>query len=290
MESFVEHIEFLKKKAVEIRIGVLNTLHIAQSGYLGGSLSCIEILTACYYGKLADRPVMFFDPTIPGADDQDYFVLSKGHASPSLYVVLADLGFFPLDELRHYRQIRSLLQAYPIKKIPGVTISTGTSAHGIAGAVGLAMALKMDKCPNRVICLVGDGELQDGQLWESVLLATQYKLDNLTVIVDFNGLQMDGVLRSVVGVEPISDKFESFGWKSIPVIDGHNFQDLLVGLEKAYEVQRKPSVLIARTIKGKGVVFAENKPFYHSEVLSEEEMEEALPALEQELAFYESSE
>ncbi len=290
MESFVEHLAELKKKAVELRIALLNTLHTAQSGHLGGSLSVMEILTACYYGRLGERPVMYFDPAKPGSEEQDYFVLSKGHASAALYTVLADLGFFPMDELKHYRQARSLLQAYPVKKIPGVALSTGTPGYGLAAAMGLAMALKMDKRPNRVICLAGDGELQDGQFWEAVLIGSQYKLDNLTLIVDWNGLQMDGSVRSVVGIEPLADKFESFGWKTVPVTNGHNFEDLLVGIEKAYETQRKPTALIARTVKGKGVAFAENKPFYHAEVLSEEEMEEALPVLERELASYESQE
>ncbi len=290
MESFVEHLTYLKKKAAELRIGLLHTLHTAQSGHLGGSLSVIEILTACYYGRLGERPVMYYDPAKPGSEDQDYFVLSKGHASAALYTVLADLGFFPADELKHYRQVRSLLQAYPVKKIPGVALSTGTPGYGLAAATGLAMALKMDKKPNRVICLVGDGELQDGQLWEAVLVGSQYKLDNLTLIVDWNGLQLDGVTRSVVGIEPIADKFETFGWKTVPVTDGHNFDHLLAGIEKAYETQRRPTAVIARTIKGKGVVFAENKPFYHAEVLSDEEMEEALPALERELNSYDSQE
>ncbi len=290
MESFVEHLGFLRKKALELRIALLHTLHHARSGHLGGSLSIMEILVALYYGKLPGRPVMLFDPQKPGSQDQDYFVLSKGHAGPAWYTVLADLDFIPHDELKHYRQLGGMLQAYPVKKIPGIVLSTGIPAYGLAAAVGLAMALKMDKNTNRVLCLVGDGELQDGQLWEAALLASQHKLDNLTLIVDWNGLQMDGVVRSVVGIEPVSDKFEAFGWKSIPVTSGHNFEDFLIGIEKAYETQRKPSVLICRTIKGKGVIFAENKPYYHAEVLSDEEMEEALPALEHELEELESQE
>lgn len=290
MESFVEHLAFLGKKAVELRIALLHTLHTAQSGHLGGSLSVVEILTAAYYGKLAERPVMYYDPAKPGSEDQDYFVLSKGHAAAALYTVLADLGFFAADELKHYRQARCLLQAYPVKKIPGVALSSGMPGYGAAAAVGLALALKADKKPNRVICLVGDGELQAGQFWEAVLTASHYKLDNLTLIVDWNGLQLDGVLRSVIGIEPVADKFETFGWRSVPVTDGHSFEDLLTGMEKAYETQRRPTAIIARTVKGKGVAFAENKPFYHAEVLSEEEMEEALPPLERQLAAYESQE
>lgn len=283
MESFVEHLEFLKRKAAGLRIDLVKMLHHAGSGHLGGSLSVMEILVALYYGRLQERRVLFYDASKPGSQEQDYFVLSKGHACAALYTVLADCGFYPKDELMHYRQVGSMLQAYPVKKIPGIALSTGTPAYGAGGAVGLALALKMDKSPNRVVCLAGDGELQEGQLWESVMLAAQYKLDNLTLIVDWNGLQMDGAVRSVVGIEPIADKFESFGWKIVMVADGHSFEDLLIGMEKAYETQRRPTALIARTVKGKGVAFAENKPFYHAEVLSDEELDEALPALEYEL-------
>lgn len=156
----------------------------------------------------------------------------------------------------------------------------------MAAAVGLALSLKADRAANRVFCLVGDGELQDGQFWEAALLANHYKLENLTVMIDCNGLQMDGVVRSVVGIEPIADKFETFGWKSIQVPDGHNFEDLLIGMERAIETQRRPSALICRTVKGKGVAFAENKASYHAEVLSDEEMSEALPRLENQLKHF----
>lgn len=286
MESFVEHLRFLEKTALRLRIDLLKMLHNSQSGHLGGSLSVIEMIIATYYGQLPRGPVMKYDPTKPGSEEQDYFILSKGHASPAWYTVLADLEFFPREELGDFRQMNSLLQAYPSKKIPGITISSGGPAFGLAAAVGLAMSLKADRQPNRVFCLVGDGELQDGQFWEAVLLANHYKLDNLTVMVDCNGLQMDGVLRSVVSIEPIADKFETFGWKSIHVTDGHNFEDLLVGLERAIETQRRPTILICRTVKGKGVAFAENKASYHAEVLSDEEMSEALPRLEAKLSHF----
>lgn len=283
MESFADHIDFLKQTAVHLRMDLLHTLHNAQSGNLGGSLSVMDILVALYYGQLSRGPALKYDPVKPQWENQDYFVLSKGHASAAWYVVLADAGFFPKEELADFRRINSLLQAYPYQKIPGVSMTTGSSGFGLSAATGLAMALKMDRLPNRVVCLVGDGELQCGDVWESLLIAGQYKLDNLTVILDYNGLQMDGAVRSVVGVDPVPDKFEAFGWKTIPVSNGHDFEQLLTGLEKAYEVQRKPSMIMARTIKGKGVVFAENKPYYHAEVLSEEEMAEAIPALKQKL-------
>jgi transketolase len=289
MESFSEHINFLNQTAVRLRMDLLHMLHNAGSGHLGGSLSVMDILVALYYGQLSHRVPLNVDPKKPQWEEQDYFILSKGHASAAWYTVLADLGFFDKEELLHFRRINSLLQAYPFQKIPGVPLTSGSPAFGLSSAVGLAMALKMDKQPNRVVCLIGDGELQSGDLWESVLVASQFKLDNLTLIVDWNGLQMDGVVRSVVSVEPVSDKFESFGWKYIPVLDGHNFEDLLLGIEKAYEVQRRPSVILARTVKGKGVPFAEGKPFYHAEVLSEEEMAEAIPNLQRQYDILEST-
>jgi transketolase len=288
MESFTDHISYLRKTAVRLRIDLLQMLHNAGSGHLGGSLSIIDILVALYYGRLSYGPVLRFDAKIPQWEDQDYFVLSKGHASAAWYTVLADLEFFPKEELLHFRKINSLLQAYPFQKIPGVPLTSGSAGVGLSQAVGLALALKMDKQQSRVLCLVGDGELQNGDLWEAALLASHYKLDNLTLIVDFNGLQMDGSLRSVVGVDPVSDKFESFGWKYIPVSDGHNFEDLLLGFEKAYEVQRRPAVILARTVKGKGVPFAENKSFYHAEVLSDQEMAEAIPYLQRQYDAFES--
>lgn len=283
MESFVEHLEYLEEKALKLRIQLLKMLNHVKSGHLGGCLSVIEMLVSVYYGKLPRGKIMTFDPEKPGSEEQDYFVLSKGHASPSWYSVLADCGFFSESELLHFRQANSMLQAYPVNKTPGVVVSSGSPAYGVSSAVGLAMALKMDKKPNHVFCLVGDGELQDGQFWESAMIASQYKLDNLTVMVDLNGLQMDGAVRAVVGVEPVIDKFEAFGWKTTPVNNGHNFEELLLGLERSLETKRRPSVLICRTVKGKGVAFAENKPSYHAEVLSDEEMNEALPILEKRL-------
>lgn len=282
IESFRDHLKFLRKKSLALRIELLKATNKAQFGHTGSSLSAVDILVTLYYGKFHDRPVMQFDPQKPGWDGQDYFILSKGHASPTLYAILADLGFFQKEELGHLFQMNSLLQGHPIKKIPGVVLNAGSLAHGLSGALGLAMALKAERNYNRVFCLLGDGELQEGQVWEAAMAAAHYKLDNLVVIVDDNGLQIEGPTRSVMNVDPIVDKFESFGWKTVPVRDGHNFEELFSALEKAIEVQRRPSVIIAHTVKGKGVVFAENKSF--SEPLSDQEMAAAIPALEQELA------
>lgn len=284
MESFRDHLKFLRKKSLEIRIELLKIMNKAQFGHTGSSLSAVDLLVAMYYGKFHDRPVMQFDPQKPGWESQDYFILSKGHACPALYTILADLGFFPKQELQHIFQMNSLLQGHPVKKIPGVVLNAGSLAHGLSGALGLAMALKAERLYNRVFCLVGDGELQEGQVWEAAMAAAHYKLDNLVVIVDDNGLQIEGPTRSVMNVDPIVDKFESFGWKTVPVLGGHNFEELLSGLERAIEVQRRPSVVIAKTVKGKGVTFAENKSFYHGVALSDQEMAVAIPALQQELA------
>ncbi len=283
MESFKDHLLYLQKVAAGLRINVLKMLHKAGSGHLGGSLSCLDLLVALYYGKLPVGPVMQYDQAKPGWEGQDYFILSKGHAAPALYAVLAERGFFDQSELFYFRQANSMLQAYPHKKIPGVCVNSGRPGVGLTAAVGLAMALKQEKAPNRVFCLVGDGELQDGRIWESLLVASQYKLDNLVLLVDWNGLQSDGTTRAIVNVEPVGDKLQYFGWKTVSVTDGHNFDEILSALERGMEATRKPTAIIARTIKGKGVLFAENKAYYHAEVLSEQEMAEALPKLEAEL-------
>lgn len=280
MESFADHLAFLKKKSVELRIDILEMLYKAQSGYLGGSLSALDIIITIYYGLLSTRPVLYYDVQKPDWEDQDYFIFGKGHASPAWYSVLADVGFFDKSELASFRQIQSLLQAYPYKKIPGIALGAGSPGYGLAASVGLALALKMDKKSNHIYCLIGDGELQHGQIWEAAMAASHYKLDNITLFIDWNKLQMDGFIRAVMGIEPIVEKFQAFGWKTFPVHDGHDFEELLFALEKAVEVQRRPSVIIAHTVKSKGVPFAENKASYHAEILSTEEMAEALPILQ----------
>ena len=232
MESFRDHLKFLRKKSLHLRIELLRATNKSRFGHSGSSLSAVDILVALYYGKFHDRPVMQFDPQKPGWDGQDYFILSKGHACPALYAILADTGFFPREELNHLFQMNSLLQGHPVQKIPGVVLSAGSLGHGLSGALGLAMALKAERQYNRVFCLLGDGELQEGQVWEAAMAAAHYKLDNLVLIIDDNGLQIEGPTRSVMNVDPIVDKFESFGWKTVPVRDGHNFEELLSALER----------------------------------------------------------
>jgi transketolase len=283
LKSFQDYLRSLRKASLELRIDVLEMLNAAGSGHVGGALSALDMMIALYYGELPAGPIMKYDPEKPGWEEQDYFVLSKAHAVPALYAVLADLGFFPKEELKHLRQLNSLLQAYPSRKIPGISLDAAAPAHGFSAAIGLALALKMDKKPNRVFCLVGDGELQEGQIWEGALVAAHNRLDNLTLLVDCNDLQMDGLLRGIVGVDPIADKFQAFGWKTVPVRDGHDFEEMLFAYERALENQRRPSVVIAKTVKGKGVTFAENKGYYHAEVFGDEELAEALPKLKAEI-------
>jgi transketolase len=283
MQSLQEHLQFLRQLSLSLRMDLLTMLYRAQSGHMGGSLSSIDILSVLYFGQLHSGPLMNYDARKPGWEGQDYFILSKAHAAPAWYAVLAEAGFFPKEELHHLRQLNSLLQPYPLRKIPGVPAGASTPGQGLSTAVGLALALKMDKQPNRVFSLIGDGELQEGTVWEAALMASHNKLDNLVVFVDWNDLQNDGTVRGVVGVEPLADKFQAFGFKTIPVRDGHDTEELLFAVERAFETQRRPSVIVARTVKGKGVAFAENKAFYHSEVLSQQEMAEAIPMLEREM-------
>lgn len=288
MESFRDHVRFLQKKALQLRLVSLKMTHAAQMGYVGSIFSCLDILTSLYYGVLYGQPLMNFDSTKPGWEGQDYFVLSKGHACAAWYAILADLGFFNVEELFHFGQMNSLLQPHPSKKIPGVALSSPSLAHGFSGAVGLAMSLKADRQSNRVFCVMGDGELQEGQVWEGALTAAHYKLDNLLTIVDWNGLQVDSTTRGVIGVEPLVEKFEAFGWKAIMLRNGHDFEQLLGTFERAMEIQRRPTVIIAQTLSGKGLSLTENKPSYHSVVLSDQELQVAMFELDQRLAALEA--
>lgn len=275
--------EQLHNKATELRIKCLEAIHKASSGHTGGSLSVMDILVALYYSDISSGPVMKFDPKKPGWEDQDYLVLSKGHAAPALYTILADLGFFDEDELDYLRQVNAMLQGHPVMKIPGVTMTTGSLGQGFAAAHGIALSLKMDRKLNRVFAVLGDGELQEGIVWETAMSAAHYHSDNLTVFIDNNELQIDGFTRSVMNVEPIVEKFESFGWNVIKVRNGHDYDKLLDAIDKAVVKTRKPTCIVCNTIKGKGVIFAEKKAGYHGVPLSKQEMKEAIPALERTL-------
>jgi transketolase len=283
MSSFQEYLAALRRKATEIRIDTLKMISAAESGAVGSALSCVEIMTALYYGHYHAGPLLNIDPGRPGGDEQDYFVLSKAAAAPTWYAILADLAYFDKDELRFFKQPGALLTANPRSKIPGVPLNSGSPGQGIAGAVGLAMAVKMDRQRNKVFVLAGDGELATGMAWEALLQAGHNKLGNLVLIVDRNGIQFDGVVRNANVVDPISDKLDAMGFRTINVFAGHDFDQLLGAYEKAIVETRIPVALICKTVKAKGVDFAENKNFYHDKPLSKEELKEALASLERKI-------
>lgn len=263
----------LKIKAVEIRKDILKMLTEAGSGHTGGSLSIVEILLSLYYYKLRHNPE---EPDWP---QRDRFILSKGHACPALYAVLADRGYFPKEELRTLRKFGSRLQGHPQRGLPGIEISSGSLGQGLSIANGMALGARLDNLPIRVYCLMGDGETNEGQIWEAAMTAAHYKLDNLCGIVDFNRLQIDGFCCDVKNMEPINKKWQSFGWNVIDV-DGHDLKALMDALDKAQNVKRKPTVLICHTTKGKGVSFIENKIEWHGIAPKKEELERAIKELD----------
>lgn len=263
----------LKETARELRIDILKMLNKSKSGHTGGSLSCIDILTALYFSKMRYKKD---DPKWP---DRDRFILSKGHAAPALYVVLARLGYCSMEDLNTLRKIGSKLQGHPdCKSLPGIEVSTGSLGQGLSMANGIAMGLRLDGRPSRVYCVLGDGECQEGQVWEAAMTAAHYKLDNLCAIVDNNGLQIDGAVKDVMGIEPLGDKWKAFGWNVISA-DGHDFESVLSALDKAEQTKSQPTVIVARTVKGKGVSIFEGKAKYHGTPPNDEELAVALKEL-----------
>ena len=263
----------LEKKAKEIRRGIIKQVYKAQSGHPGGSLSIADIMTVLYFDELN------VDIKNPLWENRDRLVLSKGHCSPALYSCLANKGFFDMSELGSFRKIESKLQGHPdMKKVPGVDMSTGSLGQGLSGAVGMALAGKLDKKNYRVYCILGDGEIEEGQVWEAAMSASKYKLDNLCVIVDNNNLQIDGTIEEVAGLNKIDEKFKSFGFQIIN-IDGHNIEEIKSAFEVAKNVKEKPVCIIAKTIKGKGVSFMENKAKWHGKAPNEEEYKIAIEEL-----------
>ena len=256
-----------------IRKDIVSMICKSKSGHPGGSLSAVEILTALYFDQ------MNIDPTNPKMEDRDRFVLSKGHAAPALYATLSERGYFDREELNHLRQIGSMLQGHPdMKKIPGVEMSTGSLGQGFSVACGMAMAAKLDNAPWNVYALLGDGEVQEGIIWEAAMSAAHYKLDNMIAFLDYNGLQIDGDVESVMNINPIEDKFKTFGWNVI-TIDGHDFDQIFAALDMAKDTVDKPTMIIAKTIKGKGVSFMENQASWHGSAPSEEQLQQALSEL-----------
>lgn len=270
MAATEEQVKALKEKARNIRIDILKMLTECGSGHTGGSLSAADIATALYFYK------MKHDPKQPKWKDRDNFILSKGHAAPLLYTVLAHAGYFEVAELRTLRKLGSRLQGHPDSKyLPGVEISTGSLGQGLSVANGLALAHKLDKGANRVYALLGDGELQEGQVWEAAMTAAHYKLDNLCAMVDNNGLQIDGPVAKVMGVEPITDKFRAFGWEVLD-INGHDMAQITAALDKAETIKGKPCMIVCRTIKGKGSSQFEGKVEFHGATPSKEQCAIAL--------------
>ena len=268
----------LEVTATAVRLGVIESVHAAKSGHPGGSLSAADILTYLYFYKLN------VDPKNPDDPDRDRFVLSKGHIAPGLYSALANRGFFPLEELKKLRQIGSFLQGHPDKKhTPGVDMSSGSLGQGISCATGMALSSKHFKNNYKVYALLGDGEIEEGQVWEAAMFAANKKLDNLTAIVDFNGLQIDGTLEEVNSPCPIDKKFEAFGWHVI-TIDGHDFDQIDAAFSEADTIKDKPTVIIAKTVKGKGVSFMENKASWHGSAPNDEQYEQAVKELNEHLA------
>lgn len=273
----------LKRLAAQFRIDVLWATHKANSGHPTTAMSAMEILTFLYFGDIAGEPIMKYDSKKPQWSGRDYFILSKGHGCPALYAILAHLGFFPKEELNHFRQLNGLLEGHPVNKIPGVEATTGPLGQGLSFGNGIAIALKLDKKPNRVFTLLGDGELQEGQVWEAVMTSSQNKLDNIIVFVDNNKLQQTNFVRAIKSLEPLAPKFAAFGWNAITVADGHDFEEIRDAVRRALKVRQRPTVIVCNTVKGKGVPFAENKAGYHGVAFSKEEMAVAIPILEKEL-------
>ncbi|VVB53026.1 1-deoxy-D-xylulose-5-phosphate synthase [uncultured archaeon] len=263
----------LKEKAKQIRRHILEMTYAASSGHPGGSMSIADIVTVLYFA------VMRYDPQNPAWEERDRFVLSKGHGAPALYSALAEAGFFPTKELKTLRKCGTRLEGHPShQKVPGVEASTGSLGQGFSMSVGMALAAKIDKKENRVYALLGDGECNEGIVWEAAMAANHYKLDNLTAIVDRNHYQIDGVTEDVMSLEPFADKWRGFGWNTV-VIDGHNLHEIFDALERAESTKGKPTVIIANTLKGKGVSFMEGKNDYHGKPLPKELLDKALEEL-----------
>ena len=270
-------IKELKLTAANVRKHILTGTHAAKSGHPGGSLSIAEVLTLLY------SEVMNVSPETAKSPDRDRFVLSKGHCAPALYGILAERGFFPTEDIKTLRKIGSYLQGHPdMKAIPGVDMSSGSLGQGISAANGMALAGKIDKKDYRVYTILGDGELEEGQVWEAAMYAAHYKLDNLTAFVDFNGLQIDGDIAKVMSPLPIDKKFASFGWNVI-VCDAHDFNALHNAIEEAKTVKEKPTVIIMKSIKGKGVSFMENNAGWHGNAPNDEQYAQAIEEIEAEI-------
>lgn len=269
----VTKIEALQEIAKDIRKNIVKTVYGAQSGHPGGSLSCADILTVLYFNQ------MNINPNDPKAESRDRFVLSKGHCSPALYSTLARRGYFDEKDLDGFRKLDSNMQGHPdMNKVPGVDMTSGSLGQGLSVANGMALSSKMDSMGYRVYCLLGDGEIEEGQIWEAAMTSSKNKLDNLCVIVDNNNLQIDGNIRDVKGLNKIEEKFESFGFNVITV-DGNNIEQLIDAFDRAKMTKEVPTAIIAKTVKGKGVSFMENNASWHGKAPNEEQFNLAMHEL-----------
>ncbi|MDH4028016.1 MAG: transketolase [Nitrospirota bacterium] len=270
VKSGIRDVRELEEIAKTIRINILHMLTISGSGHTGGSLSAADVATAIYFSK------MKFDPQNPSWKDRDRFIMSKGHAAPLIYAIMAEAGYFPKETIDTLRKIESPLQGHPCcRKLPGIEVSTGSLGQGLSVANGMALGLRLDKNPARVYCIMGDGEIQEGQIWEAAMTAAHYKIDNLCAVVDSNELQIDGPVEKVMGIQPVHDKWEAFGWHAIS-IDGHDMAEILRALDEAEGIKGRPTVIIANTTKGKGVSFFEDKVEYHGTTPSREQFDRAV--------------
>ena len=268
----------LKKTAADVRLGIVEAVHSAKSGHPGGSLSVADALTYLYFAE------MNVDPKNPKWEKRDRLVLSKGHTSPALYSVLANRGFFPVEDLKTFRQIDSYLQGHPdMKGVPGVDLTTGSLGIGISAACGMALAAKIKGEDYRTYAIVGDGESQEGQVWEASMFAAHYKLDNLCVYLDWNGLQIDGKITDVMNPTPYKEKFEAFGFNVIS-IDAHDFEQIEAAFNAAKECKGKPTVIIASSTKGKGVSYMENQAGWHGNAPDDAQYEQAVAEIKASVA------
>lgn len=265
----ITDIKDLEKMAKQVRRGIIEEVYSAQSGHPGGSLSIADIMTVLYFNE------MNINEKEPKWEDRDRLVLSKGHCSPALYSCLANRGYFPIEDLKTFRNINSYLQGHPdMKKVPGVDMTSGSLGQGLSIANGMAIAAKLDNKDYRVYCVLGDGEIEEGQVWEAAMAANKYKLDNLCVIVDNNNLQIDGTIEEVMSSYPIDEKFKSFGFQVIN-IDGHDIDEIIKAFEVAKDIKGKPTCIIAKTVKGKGISFMENQVSWHGKAPNDEQYEVA---------------
>ena len=267
-----EQIKELEEKARQIRRLIIKMLSLAGSGHPGGSLSSTDIVSCLYFS------VMRHNPKNPQWPQRDRFHLSKGHCCPLWYAALAESGYFPEEELWTLRNLGSNLQGHPDWRTPGVDVASGSLGQGLSVAIGMALAARLDQATFRIYCLLGDGEIQEGQVWEAAMAAAHFRCDNLCAILDYNGYQIDGKVKDIMNLEPLTEKWQAFGWHTIN-IDGHNIAEILDAFEQAKAIKGKPAIIIAKTIKGKGVSFMENVVDFHGRAPTEEEAKKALEEL-----------